>query len=69
MNTLKSPTDRLNDLKLTFDQAIIDGNSFSDVKNIYLQMKEAKKYYDEKMGTGANSPKDDFVLMKAFSEE
>ena len=39
---LKNLNNQLNDLKLNFEQAIVNGNVFSDVKNIYLQMKEVK---------------------------
>ena len=39
---LKNLNTQLNDLRLNFEQAIINGNVFSDVKNIYLQMKEVK---------------------------
>ena len=39
---LKNLNNQVNDFKLNFEQAIVNGNVFSDVKNIYLQMKEVK---------------------------
>jgi hypothetical protein len=41
-NRLASLNNQLNDLLLRFDQGIINGSCFSDVKNIYLQMKDIK---------------------------
>ena len=43
MIVLKSLTNELANLQVAFDQAILRGNSFAEVKKIYLQIKEVEK--------------------------
>ena len=44
----KSLRDQLLDLKMSFDNAIMHGDSFSDVKKISAQMKEIEKLIAER---------------------
>ena len=49
MIILQNLSNQLNDLRLNFEQAITNGCAFSDVKNIYLQMKEVKMKISAKL--------------------
>ena len=44
----KGLRDQLLDLKMSFDNAIMHGDSFADVKKIYAQMKEVEKLIAER---------------------
>ena len=48
MLQLKSLNNQLMDLKLAFDQAIMHGDSFADVKKIYTEIKELEKRIAER---------------------
>lgn len=48
MLQLKSLNTRLFELKITFDEAIMRGNSFAEVKKIYTQIKELEKLIAER---------------------
>jgi hypothetical protein len=48
MLQLKSLNNQLMDLKVAFDNAIIHGNSFADVKKIYTEIKELEKLIAER---------------------
>jgi hypothetical protein len=48
MLVLKSLNNRLLELKLAFDEAIMNGNSFAEVKKIYMQIKELEKHIAER---------------------
>ena len=48
MLLLKSLNNRLLELKIAFDEAIMQGNSFSDVKKIYTKIKEIEKQIAER---------------------
>ena len=48
MIVLKSLTNELANLQVAFDQAILRGNSFAEVKKIYLQIKEVEKKIAER---------------------
>ena len=43
MTELKSLTNMLSILHARFDEAILHGNSFEDVKKIYMQIKEVER--------------------------
>ena len=45
---LKSLINELANLQVAFDQAILRGNSFAEVKKIYLQIKEVEKKIAER---------------------
>jgi hypothetical protein len=47
MLQLKSLNNQLMDMKIAFDNAIIHGNSFADVKKIYTKIKELEKLIAE----------------------
>jgi hypothetical protein len=47
MLQLKSLNNRLFELKLAFDEAIMQGNSFAEVKKIYTEIKELEKQIAE----------------------
>jgi len=48
MLQLKSLNNELMDLKIAFDNAIIHGDSFADVKKIYTEIKELEKRIAER---------------------
>ena len=48
MIVLQSLTYELSSLQVKFDQAIMRGNSFAEVKKIYLQIKEVEKKIAER---------------------
>ena len=48
MLQLKSLNNQLMDLKIAFDNAIIHGDSFADVKKIYTEIKELEKLIAER---------------------
>ena len=48
MLQLKSLNTRLFELKITFDEAIMRGNYFAEVKKIYTQIKELEKLIAER---------------------
>ena len=43
MLQLRSLNNQLSELKSAFDEAILKGNSFADVKKIYSQIKEIER--------------------------
>jgi hypothetical protein len=50
MDELRSLQDKLQNLRLIFDESIKDGKTFSDVKDIYLQIKDLEKaIYERKV--------------------
>lgn len=48
MLQLKSLNNQLLELKILFDKAIIQGNSFAEVKKIYSEIKELEKLIAER---------------------
>ena len=48
MLQLKSLNNQLMDLKVAFDDAIIHGDSFANVKKIYTEIKELEKLIAER---------------------
>jgi hypothetical protein len=48
MLQLKSLSNQLVELKMAFDAAIMHGDSFADVKKIYIQIKEIEKLIVER---------------------
>ena len=48
MILLKSLNSQLDTLKLSFEEAILHGNSFEEVKKIYRQIKEIEKLIVER---------------------
>ena len=48
MLQLKSLNNQLMDLKIAFDNAIIHGDSFADVKKIYTEIRELEKLIAER---------------------
>lgn len=59
MLQLKSLNNELMDLKIAFDNAIIHGDSFADVKKIYTEIKELEKLIAER----------ELLLLKANSSQ
>jgi len=50
MDELRSLQDKLQALRLTFDDAIKDGKTFTDVKHLYMQIKDVEKaIYERKI--------------------
>jgi len=48
MQVLQSLNNQLTALKMAFDTAIMQGDSFREVKRIYLQIKEVEKKITER---------------------
>lgn len=59
MLQLKSLNNELMDLTIAFDNAIIHGDSFADVKKIYTEIKELEKLIAER----------ELLLLKANSSQ
>jgi hypothetical protein len=48
MQQLRSLDIQLQNLKTAFDEAIMHGSSFSEVKKIYIQIKEVEELIDKR---------------------
>lgn len=61
---LKTLYNQLVDLKFAFDHAMMNGNSFADVKKIYVQIKEVEKLITQREGPLLEEGRDKSQVIK-----